>query len=103
MWCPRGEKPRLVTTGSRQKKIGYLAIFEDGKHIFMFKDKFNSDSFVEFASEVMCKHEKVFMIVDGAKQHFSKKVKEFVLRQNGNPAIWLLPPASPHMSCVEKG
>ena len=103
MWSPRGEKLRLATTGSRQKKIGYLAIFEDGKHIFRFKEKFNSDSFVEFASEVMRKHGKVFMIVDGAKQHFSKKVEEFVRRQDGNLVIWPLPPASPHMSCVEKG
>lgn len=103
MWGPRGEKLRLVTTGSRQKKVGYLMVFEDSKHIFRFKDKFDSDSFIEFASEVLRKRKKVFMIVDGAKQHFSNKVEEFLLKQNGNLIIWPLPPASPHMSCVEKG
>lgn len=59
-----------MATGSRQEKIGYLAIFGDGRHIFRFKDKFNPDSFVESASEAMRKHEKALMIVDGAKQHF---------------------------------
>ena len=92
-----------MATGSRQKKIGYLAIFGDGRHIFRFKDKFNPDSLVESASEAMRKHEKALMIVDGAKQHFSNKVEEFVLRQNGNLVVWPPPPASPHMSCVEKG
>lgn len=102
-WGPRNVKLRLVTTGSRKKKIGYLTIFGDGKHFFRFKEKFNSDTFIEYLSELMRKYKKVFLIVDGAKQHFSAKVQEFVRKQKGNLILWPLPTASPHMSCVEKG
>lgn len=101
-WGPRNVKLRLLTTGSRRKKVGYLTIFDNGRHIFRFKEKFNSDAFIEYLSEVMRKYKKVFLIVDGARQHFSAKVKEFVRKQKGNLILWPLPPASPHMSCVEK-
>lgn len=101
-WTPRGTKLRMYYTGRRDKKILYGVQFDDGSQIFRFKDKFNSDSFIQFLAEVIRKKGKVFMILDGAPQHFSKKAREFLRKHKRKIILCALPAASPHMSWMEK-
>lgn len=103
LWVPRGLKLRVVITGRRNKKILYGVLFDNGDQMFRFKDKFNGDAFLQFLRELLRKKEKVFLIVDGARQHFTKKVKAFLRENKKRLVLCTLPTASPHMSIMEKG
>ena len=103
LWAPRGIKLRTVITGRRNKKILYGVLYDNGDQMFRFKDQFNGDMFLQFLRELLRKTEKVFLIIDGARQHSTKKVKEFLRENKHRLVLCTLPPASPHMSCTEKG
>ncbi|MCK9924316.1 IS630 family transposase [Frankia sp. AgPm24] len=97
-WAPVGETPVVSRTGDRKSVLMLSAVSAQGKLHFMLQQGGSVDSkvFIEFCSRLL--HDdggNVFLIVDGAKYHDSKAVREFVASTQGRLRIFRLPPYAP--------
>jgi transposase len=97
-WGKKGVTPIVSSTGSRHGMSLISAITARGKMRFMIKDKgsVNSAVFIEFLKRLMVGAKKpIYLIVDGASAHKSKKTKAFVKSLGGKLILILLPPYAP--------
>ena len=97
-WGKKGETPIVVSTGARHGVSMISAVTSRGHLRFMIVEKgsVNSDVFIEFLKRLMVgAKRKVFLIVDGAPVHRSKKTKAFVKSLQGDLRLFFLPPYSP--------
>ena len=97
---PAGSKRTTRVNYSKKtlKVIG--AIGTDVCHL-NFCDSANSDSFIELLDLARAEHGKLFVILDNAKAHTSKKVKQYVKGTNGDVVLWYLPPYTPQHNPIE--
>ncbi|OFZ39631.1 MAG: hypothetical protein A2504_14595 [Bdellovibrionales bacterium RIFOXYD12_FULL_39_22] len=76
------------------------AVSPRGDFRFMVVDGTVSTTvFLEFLKRLLVgSKKKIFFIVDGHSIHRSKKVKEFISKQNNRMEIFYLPPYSPELN-----
>ena len=99
-WAPVGQTPVVTATGKRQSVGMISAISMRGSmHWMVFEGMMNSDLFTEYLGRLI--HDirgKIFLIVDGAGYHKSKKTREWVEARKNRIELFLLPSYSPDLN-----
>lgn len=96
-WAPRGQTPKVESTGARFGLNMISAISRTGIMRFMVTESsVGADVFCQFIDRLAYKsRKKIFLIVDGHPVHRSKKVREHVASLNGKVILIRFPAYSP--------
>ena len=101
-WIAKERRPMVTVTGSHSKTIVFGVLSLDGKQLFGQHDRFDSHSFIAYLEEARKKFKKFVMFVDGAAQHRSKEVNEYLQRNVDNVRVEYFPVGSPQLNAVEE-
>lgn len=96
-WAPRGETPKVMSTGARFGLNMISAITKKGAMRFMVVDKTVSAAiFCEFIDRLIYKRRKrIYLVVDGHPVHRSVKVREHIASLDGKVVLIRFPSYSP--------
>lgn len=99
-WAPVGVTPVVTATGERRSVQMVSAVSAQGAlHFDVFQGRMNSDRFIEFLAKLLDSIPgKIFLILDGASYHHSRKVHNYVTSTEGRLRIFQLPPYSPELN-----
>lgn len=100
-WAPVGKTPVVKTTGSRKSVSMLSAINMQGRISFDVREGgVDSQAFIEFCEKLMVDAggKKVFLIIDNATYHVSKKTREFAEQTNGKLIFFYLPTYAPELN-----
>ena len=99
-WGVKGETPVVPKTGRRFSLNLISAVSPLGELRFMVTDqRVNASVFIDFLRRLLVNAERpIYLVLDGHPVHRSKKVRDFVERQDGRLKLFLLPPYSPELS-----
>ena len=89
-------------TGSHQRTCLFVTLTMKGKQLFRQYDVFNQDTFLDYLKQVRKGLGKVIMFTDGAQQHRSKKVQEYLKENKDVIRIIHLPKGSPEFIAIEE-
>src|SRR3990170_4060897 len=82
LWLPRGVRPVVTTTGSHQRTCVFGTLSMDGRQLFRQYNVFDQYAFIDHLKQLQKKFGKVILFVDRARQHRSKKVQEYLEKNN---------------------
>jgi len=103
-WIKRGEKRELKTNSGRERLNLHGAINAETYQITIIEsDTVNSDSTIDLLSAIEQAYplsKKIFIILDNARYHYSKKVKEFL--KDSRLQLVFLPSYSPNLNLIER-
>ena|ERR1700722_3098762 len=96
----KGKTPVVKRTGNRFSCNMISAITNLGKLSFMvFYETFTQDIFLKFLKRMVRQSDrKVFLIVDNHRSHKSKKVKEWLRKNEGHIRLFYLPSYCPELN-----
>jgi transposase len=96
-WAPRGQTPKVKSTGARFGLNMISAISRTGIMRFMVTEcSVGADVFCQFIDRLAYKsRKKIFLIVDGHPVHRSKRVREHIDSLNGKVVLIRFPAYSP--------
>lgn len=99
-WGRRGQTPVVSGTGARFGLNLLSAVSARGELRFMIaKGRVTATVFVSFLKRLLVKAEgPVFVIADGHPAHRAKLVERFVVEQQGQLALFLLPAYAPELN-----
>ena len=99
-WGIKGETPVVPKTGRRFSLNLLSAVSPRGELRFMVTDKrVNAETFIEFLRRLLVGAERpIYLVLDGHPVHRSKKVRQFVERQDGRLKLFTLPSYSPELN-----
>lgn len=100
-WAPVGQTPVVEATGNRVSVGMISAISMQGRISFdVVSGRMDSLTFIDFCRKLMADAEgrPVYLIVDNATSHASKKTREFVESTQGMLKLFYLPPYSPQLN-----
>jgi transposase len=99
-WGRRGHTPVVSSTGARFGANLISAISAQGQLRFMLtKGRVTAAVFIEFLKRLLVNATTpIFVIVDGHPTHRAKSVARFVAAQEGQLALFFLPPYSPELN-----
>jgi transposase len=99
-WGRRGHTPVVSSTGARFGANLISAISAQGQLRFMLtKGRVTAAVFIEFLKRLLVNATTpVFVVVDGHPTHRAKSVARFVAAQEGQLALFFLPPYSPELN-----
>ena len=99
-WGIKGETPVVPKTGRRFSLNLLSAVSPRGELRFMVTDKrVNAETFIEFLHRLLAGAERpIYLVLDGHPVHRSKKVRQFVERQDGRLKLFTLPSYSPELN-----
>ena len=80
------------------KAIGALGV--NSLHLDFF-ETVNSDAVIEVLDKLRAGGKKIFVILDNASPHKSKKIKDYVGQTRGDVVLWYLPPYTPQHNPIE--
>ena len=104
MWAPKGQQP-LVLSPSVRHKVGFFVALDLKTGSLLAKEAqiFNAETFGDFIRYLLeSTRGKVYLILDNAKWHRAKNLKDlFESNQNRLVRIFL-PPYSPELNPVER-
>ena len=101
LWLPKGIRPVVTVTGSHQRTCVFGTLTLDRRQLFRQYNMFNQYTFLDYLKQVKKRlGKKVVMFTDRAKQHQSKKVKEYLKENNDYIRIIYLPKGSPEFNAV---
>lgn len=104
-WARRGVQPTVRTSGKRKgfKVFGLIDYFTGRFFSKGIEDRFNSDSYAQFLSEVMAQTTShIVLIQDGASYHTSKDTRKFLAAHQHRITVFQLPSYSPDYNPIEK-
>lgn len=103
-WFPIGKQKIIPTYGKHEgvKLVGFLD-YETGAVYVEEHKSYNAEVFLEFLGHVLEKYPngKIVMILDNAKIHHAKLLKDF-LEENPRLQLMFLPPYSPNLNKIEE-
>ena len=102
LWLPKGIRPMVTVTGSHQKTCVFGMLTMDRRQLFRQYDMFNQYTFLDYLKQVKKRLGKVVMFTDRARQHQSKKVREYLKENKDSIKIFYLPKGSPEFNAVEE-
>ena len=99
-WGRRGHTPVVSSTGARFGANLISAISAQGQLRFMLtKGRVTAAVFIEFLKRLLVNATTpIFVVVDGHPTHRAKSVARFVAAQEGQLALFVLPPYSPELN-----
>lgn len=100
-WAPVGKTPVVATTGNRKSVSMLSAINARGRISFEVREGgVDSGVFIGFCEKLIADAggKRVFLIVDNASYHVSKKTREFVERTDGRLTLFFLPSYAPELN-----
>lgn len=103
-WMKRGEKRELKTNSGRQRLNLHGVINAETHDVTIIEsDTISKESTIQLLETIEQKYflaSMIYIILDNAKYHYSKEVKEFL---NGrNIRLVFLPPYSPNLNLIER-
>lgn len=105
-WATRGLGTRVLNypTRTSKKVIGAISAEFNPSYHFKFVDNFNTETFQAFLRQVMRHNQgrKVFMIVDNARYHHTKRLTEWLSTVKDQIELHYLPPYSPEFNGQER-
>jgi transposase len=102
LWLPKGNRPVVTVTGSHQRTCVFGTLTMDRRQLFRQYDKFNQYTFLDYLKQIKKQLGKVILFTDRARQHQSKKVKEYLEENKDSIKILYLPKGSPEFNAVEE-
>ena len=103
-YAPKGKTPVVKNTEIRITLSMISAITNQGKVLWkLHEGNIDADKFVEFLKRLIWhRKKKIFLIVDNAQIHRSKKVKEWQKKNDRRIKIFYLPAYSPDLNPDER-
>ena len=104
MWSLVGRQPRVVSASTREK-VGFLGAINLKTGCLLTKTApvFNADTFGEFIEHLLGRTQgKIFLILDNARWHRAKALKQFFIKNQHRIVRVYLPPYSPELNPIER-
>jgi transposase len=103
-YAPEGKTPIVKNTEIKITLSMISAITNQGKVLWkLHESNINADKFLDFAKRLIWhRKKKVFLLLDNARIHRSKKIKEWQKKNNKRIEIFYLPPYSPDLNPSER-
>lgn len=104
-WFPIGQQRIIPTYGKHEgvKLVGCLD-YETGRIYVEEHKNYNADAFLKFLKNVLKQYPtgKIVIILDNAKIHHAKLLKDFLTYNKARLELIFLPPYSPNLNKIEK-
>ena len=99
-WSERGIRPDVYVTGQRGRINILSVVTPNGKLNYHVTEKnITSQEYIQFLNQIIeCRQQPIFLIVDRASFHRSKRVRWFVWRHRRQIRIFYLPAYSPELN-----
>ncbi len=104
MWAPKGQQPRVLSASTRQK-VGFFGAVNLKTGVLLTKDAptFNGETFGDFLGYLLqATQGKVYLILDNAKWHKARVLKDFFIQNQDRLVRIFLPPYSPELNPAER-
>ncbi len=104
MWSPRGQQPQ-VSSASTREKVGFFGALDlkTGYLVTREAPTFNGETFGAFLRYLLQSTQgKLHLILDNAKYHRARILKEFFVQNQERLALIFLPSYSPELNPVER-
>lgn len=103
-WARKGEQPTVKTSGTRRgyKVFGLIDLVSGDFYFKGHEERFNSDSYADFLTEVLDIHQcHVILVHDRARYHTSSAMMQFYARNAHRLSVFELPAYSPDFNPIE--
>lgn len=110
-WYLKGSCPEIKSPVDRYKMSVFGAMGKNGQVIYQTSEIFNAQTFLEFLTTLLLKAEvgkkrdgtnkKLLLVLDNAKYHHAKLLKEFLISVSSRLELYFLPPYSPELNPIE--
>ncbi|WP_200286393.1 IS630 family transposase [Rhabdochromatium marinum] len=99
-WGEYGIRPNVYVTGKRGRLNILSVVTAKGTFYYhVTEDRINSDEFIGFLDQIIEQHDRpIFLIVDRASFHLSRKVRIFVWHHREQIRLFYLPAYSPELN-----
>ncbi|MBS3175554.1 transposase [Candidatus Woesearchaeota archaeon] len=95
-WFIKGSKPTIKTINTKERFAVFGALSEKEFSTAITEEKANAQTYLQFIKSLIKKHEKILIVVDGAKYHFEKKhIQKFYEENKESLVVIQLPLYSP--------
>jgi transposase len=104
MWAPKGQQPRVLSPSVRHK-VGFFGALnlKTGHLVTQEAGVFNGATFGEFLCYLLQSTQgKLYLILDNAKWHHSKDLKDFFETNRDRLVLIYLPAYSPELNPIER-
>ncbi len=104
MWAPKGQQPRVLSPSVRHK-VGFFGALnlKTGQLVNQEAPTFSAQTFGDFIRYLLQSTQgKIFLILDNARWHRSKELKEFFEANQPRLIFIFLPPYSPELNPIER-
>jgi transposase len=104
MWSAVGQQPRIASDSTRQKVGLFGAVnLKQGCLFTQMAPVFNAQSFGDFLCSLLQQTTgKIFLILDNARYHRARDLKEFFSNNKSRLIRVFLPPYSPELNPIER-
>jgi transposase len=103
-WFLAGIVPQIKSPVDRFKLSVYGAMGCNGQLIILEEENFDADSFKRFLETIlkMAKtNKKILLVLDNARYHHAKKLKEYIDSIKDRLELFFLPAYSPDLNAIE--
>lgn len=103
-WFLKGIVPEIKSPIGRYKINIYGAMGYNGQLIIQEVEKFNADSFKQYLETILDKaksENKILLVLDNARYHHAKKLKDYIESIKDRLELFFLPPYSPEINPIE--
>jgi len=104
MWAPKGQQPRVISPSVRHK-VGFFGALnlKTGQLMTQEAPTFSAQTFGDFIRYLLQSTQgKIFLILDNARWHRAKELKEFFETNQQRLEFIYLPPYSPELNPIER-
>jgi transposase len=104
MWAPKGRQPRVISPSVRHK-VGFFGAFnlKTGQLVTQEAQTFSALTFGDFIRYLLQSTQgQIYLILDNARWHRAKILKEFFEANQQRLVFIFLPPYSPELNPIER-
>ena len=107
MWVPPEDIDPVILHAPTRKSVAFFGAVraEDGAMVTHRVDKFNSQTFQTFLSQLSRRKrrgKKMFVVVDNARWHHAKALQPWLRQHRKALRLYFLPPYSPELNNIER-
>ena len=103
-WFLAGIVPQIKSPVDRFKLSVYGAMGRNGQLVIRIEEIFDADSFKRFLKTILKQaktKKKILLVLDNAKHHHAKKLKEYIDSIKDRLELFYLPAYSPEINAIE--
>lgn len=103
-WFLKGIVAQIKSPTSRYKLNVYVAMGYNGQLIIQDAENFDADSFQQFLEKILSEaktENKILLVLDNARYHHAKKLKDYIESIKDRLELFFLPPYSPEINAIE--